>query len=80
MILLLKINFCFLTVGMSLLGSAKKTFSLTLNVTISQLVRLIELKFGVHIHQQVRFKILQLHTSKNLPYLCNPLCIREELF
>ena len=43
----------------------KKTFSLTLNVMISQLVRLFELKFGLHVHQQVRFKILRLHTSKN---------------
>ena len=53
---------------------AKKTFSLTLNV-----MRLFELKFGVHVHQEVRFKILQLHTSKKLPYLCNPPCIREVL-
>ena len=63
-----------------MLGSAKKTFSLTLNVMISQLGRLFELNFGVHVHQQVRFKILQLHTFEKLPYLCNPPCIREVLF
>ena len=49
-------------------------------VMISQVVRLFVLKFGVHVYQQVRLKILWLHTSKKLPYLCNPPCIREMLF
>ena len=62
-----------------MLGNAKKN-SLTLNVMISQLMRLFVLKFGVHVHQQVRFKILRLHTFKKLPYLCNPPYIREVLF
>ena len=69
MILLQKTNFCVSIVGLSLLDSAKKAFSLTLNVMISQLVRHCMLKFGVHVHQQVRFKILQLHASKKLSYL-----------
>ena len=47
---------------------------------ISQLERFFELKFGIHVHQQVRFKILQLHTSKKLPYLCNPPCIERHCF
>ena len=75
-----KTNFCFSTVGLSLLGSAKKTFSLTLNVMISQLDRLFELKFGVHVQQQVRFKILRLHTFEKLPYLGNLPCTREVRF
>ena len=80
MILMHKTNFCLSTIGLSLLGSAKKKNSLTSNVTISQSVRLFVLKFGVHVHQQVRFKILQVYTSKKLPNLCNPPCIREVLF
>ena len=75
-----KTNFCLSIVGLFPLGSAKKTFSLTLNVMISQLEKLFELKFGAHVHQQVRFKILRLHTFEKLPYLGNPPCTREVLF
>ena len=46
----------------------KKSYSLTLNVMILQLVKLFEVKFGVHVHQQVRFKILCLHTKSS--YIC----------
>ena len=57
-----------------------KRNSLTLNVIISKFVRLFALKFSVHVHQEVRFKILWLHMSKKLPYLYDPPHSREVLF
>ena len=79
-ILLQKTNFCLSIVGLSLLGSAKKNFFSNFECYDLTIGEALELKFGVHVHQQVRFKILQLHTSKKLPYLCNPPCIGEVLF
>jgi hypothetical protein len=40
------------------LAGAKKTFSLTLNVIISQMVRNESVRFGRHIDIEVSYKIL----------------------
>ena len=80
MILLRKTNFCLLTIGLSLLGSAKKNFFSNFECYDLTIGEAFVLKFGVHVHQQVRFKILWLCISKKLPYLYNPPCIREVLF
>jgi hypothetical protein len=53
-------------------AGAKKTFSSTLNVMISQIVRNESVRFGRHIDIEVSYKILQLEIPKlvlNLHYL-----------
>jgi hypothetical protein len=46
------------------LAGAKKTFSSTLNVMISQMVRNESVSFGRHIDIEISYKILQLEVSK----------------
>ena len=79
MILLQKTKFCLSTVGLSLLGSAQKKF-FNFECYDLKIGKAFVLKFDVHVNQQVKFKIVHLHISKKLPYLCNPPCIREVLF
>jgi hypothetical protein len=43
---------------LSLFGTSKKTFSSTLNVMISQMVRNESVRFGRHIDIEVSYKIL----------------------
>ena len=69
MILLLKTKFCLSTIELFLLGSAKKTVSVTLNVMISQLVRLFVLKFGVHVHNKLGSRSYAYIHSKNF-HIC----------
>jgi hypothetical protein len=56
----------------------EKTFSSTLNVMISQMVRKENVRFGKHI--EVSYKILQLEVSKLVPILHYPACIQKGLF
>jgi hypothetical protein len=51
---------------------AKKTFSSTLNVMISQMVRNESVRFGRHTDIEVRYKILQLEVPKLVPILHYP--------
>jgi hypothetical protein len=53
-------------------AGAKKTFSSTLNVMISQMVRNESVRFGRHIDIEVSYKILRLEVPKNVPILQNP--------
>jgi hypothetical protein len=57
-------------------AGAKITFSSTLNVTISQMVRNESVRFGRHIDIQVSYKILRLEVPKNVPILQNPPCFQ----
>jgi hypothetical protein len=52
----------------------KKTFSLTLNVMILQMVRNDCVRFGGHVDIEVSYKILQLNVSKETPILHNLSC------
>ena len=52
------------------------TFSSTLNLMISQMVRNWCLRFGGHVGIQVSYKILRLDVLKNTPNLQNPPCIK----
>jgi hypothetical protein len=52
----------------------KKTFSSTLNVMISQMVRNESVRFGRHIDIDVSYKILQLEIPKLVPILHYPAC------
>jgi hypothetical protein len=61
-------------------GRGKKTFSSTLNVMISQMVRNESVRFGRHIDIEDSYKILQLKVPKlvqNLHYLA---CFQKGLF
>jgi hypothetical protein len=49
--------------------SGKKTFSLTLNLMISQIVRNEFLRFGGHVGIQVSYKFLRLEVLKDSPVL-----------
>jgi hypothetical protein len=49
----------------------KKTFSSTLNVMILQTVRAEYVRFGGHVHMEVRYKILQLEILYKAPSLHN---------
>ena len=71
MILLWKTNFCLSIAMLSLLDSAKKSFSLIWNVMISQLVRFFVLKFGLQV--QSHPVILQIFTVTVEKVHCNPL-------
>jgi hypothetical protein len=58
---------------------AKKTFSSTLNVMISQMVRNESVRFGRHTDIEVRYKILQLEVPKLVPILHYPACFEKGL-
>jgi hypothetical protein len=58
---------------------AKKTFSSTLNVMISQMVRIESVIFGRHIDIEVSYKILQLEVPKLVPILHYPACFQKGL-
>jgi hypothetical protein len=59
---------------------AKKTFSSTLNVMISQIVRNESVIFGRHIDIEVSYKILQLEVPKLVPLLHYLACFQKGLF
>jgi hypothetical protein len=58
----------------------KKTFSSTLNVMISQMVRNESLRFGRHIDIEVSYKILQLEIPKLVLILHYSACFQKGLF
>jgi hypothetical protein len=57
-------------------AGAKKSFSSTLNVMISQMVRNESARFGRHIDIEVSYKILWLEVPKVDPILQNPPCFQ----
>jgi hypothetical protein len=57
----------------------KKTFSSTLKVMISQMVRNESVRFGRHTDIEVRYKILQLEVPKLVPILHYPACFQTGL-
>jgi hypothetical protein len=61
-------------------GRGKKTFSSTLNVMISQMVRNDSVGFGRHIDIEVSYKILQLELPKLVPILHYLACFQKGLF
>jgi hypothetical protein len=61
-------------------AGVKKTFSLTLNVMILQMVRNESVRFGRHIDIQVSYKILQLEVPKLVLVLHYPPCFQIGLF
>jgi hypothetical protein len=65
---------------LSPLGRGEKTFSSTLSVMISQMVRNESVRFGQHINIQVSYKILQLVVPKLVLILHYPACFQEGLF
>jgi hypothetical protein len=65
---------------LSLLGRGGKTFSSTLNVMISPMVRNESARFGRHIDIEVGYKILWLEVPKLVPILHYPACFQEGLF
>jgi hypothetical protein len=62
------------------LARAKKTFSSTLNVMISQMVRNETVRFGWHIDTEVSYNILQLELSKLVLILHYLACFQKGLF
>jgi hypothetical protein len=58
----------------------KKTFSSTLNVMISQLVRNESVRFGRHIDIEVSYKILRLEIQKLVLILHCLACFQKGLF
>jgi hypothetical protein len=58
----------------------KKTFSSTLNVMISQMVRNESVRFGRHIDIEVSYKILQLEIQKLVLILHCLACFQTGLF
>jgi hypothetical protein len=70
--LLRKVVFLDLKRLMSPFCRGKKTFSSTLNVMISQMVRNESVRFGRHIDIIVSYKILWLEVPKNVSILQNP--------
>src|SRR5450759_4254786 len=61
-------------------AGAKKTFSSTLNVMISQMVRNESVRFGRHIDIEVSYKILRLEVPKLVLILHDPVCFQKGLF
>jgi hypothetical protein len=61
-------------------AGAKKTFSSTLNVMISQMVRNESVRFGRHIDIEVSYKILQLEIPKLILILHYLACFQKGLF
>jgi hypothetical protein len=62
------------------LAGAKKTFSSTLNVIISQTARNESVRFGRHIDIEINYKILQLEIPKLIPIFHYPTCFQKRLF
>jgi hypothetical protein len=60
-------------------SGAKKAFSSTLNVMISQMVWNESVRFGRHIEIEVSYKILQLEVPKLIPILHYPACFQKGL-
>jgi hypothetical protein len=58
----------------------KITFSSTLNVMISQMVRNESVRFGRHIGIEVHYKILWLEVPKLILILHYPACFQKGLF
>jgi hypothetical protein len=58
----------------------KKTFSSTLNVTVSQMVTNESVRFGMHIDIEVSYKILWLEIPKLVLILYYPSCFQKGLF
>jgi hypothetical protein len=58
------------------LAGATKTFSSTLNVMISQMVRNESVRFGRHTKIEVSYKILWLEVPKLIPILYYPACFQ----
>jgi hypothetical protein len=58
----------------------KKTFSSTLNVMISQMVRNESVRFGRHIDIEVSYKILRLEIQKLVLILHCLACFQKGLF
>jgi hypothetical protein len=58
------------------LAGVKKTFSSTLNVMISQMVRNESVRFGRHTELEANYKILQLEVPKLVPILYYPACFQ----
>jgi hypothetical protein len=65
---------------MSPFCKGKKTFSSTLNVMISQMVRNESVRFGRHIDIEVSYKISQLEIPKLVPILHYLACFQKGLF
>jgi hypothetical protein len=65
---------------MSPFGRGKKTFSSTLNVMISQMVRNESVRFGRHIDIEVSYKLLLLEVPKLVSILYYPACFQKGLF
>jgi hypothetical protein len=61
---------------LSPLGRGEKTFSSTLNVMISQMVRNESVRFGRHIDVEVSYKILQLEVPKLVQILYYLACFQ----
>jgi hypothetical protein len=61
-------------------AGAKKTFSSTLNVMISQMIRNESVRFGRHIDIEVSYKILWLETPKLVLILHYSACFQNGLF
>jgi hypothetical protein len=62
------------------LAGAKKLFSSTLNVMISQMVRNGRVRFGRYIGIEVSYKILRLEVPRLVPILHYLACFQKELF
>jgi hypothetical protein len=65
---------------LSPLGMGEKTFSSTLNVMISQMVRNENVRFDRHIDIKVSYKILWLEIPKLVLILHYPACFQKGLF
>jgi hypothetical protein len=65
---------------LSPIGRGKKTFSSTLNVMISQMVRNRRVRFGRHTDIEVSYKILQLEVPRLVPILHYLACFQKGLF
>jgi hypothetical protein len=61
------------------LEGAKISFTSTLNVLISQLVRNESVRFGRHIDIEVSYKLLWLEIPKLVPILHSPACFQMRL-
>jgi hypothetical protein len=78
--LLEKVVFLDLKRLLSPLDRGRKTFSSTLNVMISQMVRNESVRFGKHIDTKVSYKILQLEIPKLVLILHYSACFQKGLF
>jgi hypothetical protein len=65
---------------LSSFGKGKKNIFSTLNVMISQMVRIESVRFGMHIDIEVSYKILWLEISKLVLILHYLACFQKGLF